>query len=354
MEAVASVETNRGDVLSGFHEAVRDFSREARLVFTLDGVKLYGRDNTCTVMVQYNLPITDICANGQGKYKCNTESVEVGIDTRIVANCLSSVACGDLVGIAIDMENEPDKLVIKCQNLLSGKRSCYKVTIPEIPECSVVYNSLKDCDYNSEIIMSSLLFHDMLRDLSKSDAASVRVCCDGTRLVMVANGRHIKAAFEVRVGSNASHFAYTAQKGDKWPVCESFSASFLQKVAKAKTVATNISIYLKPNFPIAFAYKSPIGTLSFMISMRDDDEWIENPESRIMPTSSDDIDGIVPRQRSNCGKKHQDISGREGSSTIKKEVIKREREEEEEAVDDDISDDSFKDTLHKKRRVTTL
>jgi hypothetical protein len=305
MDNTASIETNRGDVLSGFHEACRDFSREARLVFTPEGVHLYGRDSAKVVLVQYSLPAPAICASGQGKYRCNTECIEVGIDTKIVANCLSSVACGDLVGLSVDMDEEPDRLVIRCQNPISGKRSLYKVIIPEIPDDPIARNPVESCGYNSELVMGSLLFHDMIRDLTKSDSPSVRVCCDGRRLVLFANGRHIKAAFEVRVGTDSSRFVYSQRKEDRWPVCECFSISFLQKVAKAKGVSQNISIYLQPNFPIAFAYKTDIGSLSFMITPRDDEEWTDNPSSRVMPITSDDISGIVPRQRSNGSKKRQ-------------------------------------------------
>jgi hypothetical protein len=330
MDNTASIETNRGDVLSGFHEAVRDFSREARLVFTPDGVHLYGRDSAKVVLVQYSLPATAICANGQGKYECRSECIEVGIDTKIFANCLSSVACGDLVGLSVDMEEEPDRLVIRCQNPISGKRSCYKVIIPEIPDDPIARNPVESCGYNSELVMGSLLFHDMIRDLTKSDSPSVRVCCDGKRLVLFANGRHIKAAFEVRVGTDASRFVYNPRKEDRWPVCECFSISFLQKVAKAKGVSQNISIYLQPNFPIAFAYKTDIGSLSFMITPRDDEEWIENPESRVMPATSDDISGIVPRQRSNGSKKRQALKDGDAGGTLRPMRAEIEEEEEEE------------------------
>ena len=350
----ASIETNRGDVLSGFHESVRDFSRESRLVFTPEGVNLYGRDSAKIVLVQYSLPAALIRASGQGKYHCNSECIEVGIDTKIVANCLGSVSCGDLVGMSVDMDEEPDRLVIRCQNPISGKRSCYKVIIPEIPDDPITKNPVEACGYNSELVMSSLLFHDMMRDLTKSDSQSVRVCCDGKRLVLFANGRHIKSAFEVRVGHDSSHFVYAPKKGDRWPVCESFSLSFMQKIAKAKGIAADISIYLQPNFPIAFTYRSPIGTISFMITPRDDEEWTENPSTRVMPAASDDIHDIVPRQRSNGSKKRQAVSkptACDGDVAVKGEAgdwsgdessdgIKREYESDRSGEDDDDSSSS--------------
>lgn len=337
MALSASIETNRGDVISGFHESARDFCREATLVFSKDGVRLYGQDSYKIVLVQYFLPADAVRSNGQGRYECGPDRIEVGINTKIVANCVSSVACGDLVGFSVDLEDD-DRLVIRCQNPTSGKRSCYRVITPEVPEDAIARNPIESYGYNSEITMSSLLFHDMLRDLTKSDSISVRVCCDGERLVMFANGKHIKAAFEVRAGDDASRFSYTKGKTDKWPVCECFSIGFLQRVAKAKGVAQSISLYLKPNFPIAFAYKTTVGTLSFMVTPRDDEEWTENPESRVMPPPSEDIDGILPRTRSNGS----------GKKKIKEE---EEEEEEETSAKEEEEEDEEKTPDKKKRRL---
>jgi hypothetical protein len=340
----AIIETNRGDILSGFHESARDFCREACLAFTKDGVHLYGRDSAKVVQVQYNLPATTIREDCQGKYSCDSGCIEVGINTKILASCLSSVACGDLVGFSVDMDNEPDRLIIRCQNPNSGKRSCYKVIIPERPYDPVeTYISIEGGDYNSELVMNSMLFHDMLRDLTKSDATDVRVCCDGKRLVLFANGRHIKAAFEIRAGDDPSHFRYIPKPSDRWPVCECFSITFLQKVAKAKGVSTDIHIYLQPNFPIAFAYKTPLGLLSFSITPRDDVEWLETPEIRNMPPPSDDINGIIPRQKSNGSKKRQASSS--SSSSTQHHQHQQKKITTTTTIDDDDNDDEEEDRL---------
>jgi hypothetical protein len=148
-----------------------------------------------------------------------------------------------------------------------------------------------------------MLFHEIMRDLDKSDAETIRVCCNGERLVLTANGRHVKAAFEVRRGRDPSQFAYQSKPTDRWPVCECYSMPFLRKVAKAKGVAANISIFLQPNFMIGFQYKTCIGNLSYMICPCEDEEWIENPVTRVMPPVCQDIVGIAPRTRMNSSKK---------------------------------------------------
>lgn len=326
---------------------------------------MYGTDSANIVRVQYNLIADAIRFNNQGNYRCDANFIEVQIDTKIVASCLSGVSCGDLVGFSVDMDNEPDRLIIRCQNPLSGKRSCYRVIIPEPPEEPVSRESIESVGYNSELVMGSLLFHDMLRDLTKSDANTVRVCCDGNKLILSANGRHVKAAFEVRLGTDDSHFMYNPKPTDRWPVCESFSITFLQKVAKAKGVSQNISLYLKPNHPISFAYKTTIGSLNFTISPRDDDEWIENPSTRVMPASSDDIGGIIPRQRSNGSKKrHGDSSSKnQGRSpkhvrTISSEVPHghsktiMEMEDDEEEEEDDEEEEEEEERGGKNIKTT--
>ena len=291
------METNQGGVLSGFHEAVRDFCREARLIFSADGVKLVGQDSAKVVLVQYLLPVSRIDIPGQGKYRCQGGNIEVGIDTKIVASCLSTVAWGDIVGISIDLDDDPDRLVIRSQNPVAGKRSLFKVIVPELAEDCLTCKQIESCGYNGEIVMNSTLFHDMVRDLKKSEATSVRVCCDGKTLSMVANGRHIKSSFNVLCGTGPGHFQYTPRQQDRWPVCECFSMGFVEKVSKAKAVADNISIFLQQNFPVAFTYNSPLGALSFIISAVEDEEWSRNPETRVMPSPVDDITDIEPRSK---------------------------------------------------------
>jgi hypothetical protein len=346
----ASIETNRGDMLSGFHESARDFCREACLAFTRDGVHLCGRDSAKVVLVQYTLPAKIIREDGQGKYSCDSDRIDVGIDTKIMASCLSSVACGDLVGFSVDMEKEPDRLIIRCQNKNSGKRSCYRVIIPEIADDLPNMTPIETYGYNAEICMSSMLFHDMLRDLTKSDSIDVRVCCDGSRLVLFANGRYIKAAFEVMIGTDPSRFRYEGRPGDRWPVCECFSINFLQKVAKAKGVAQDIHIYLQPNFPIAFAYETPLGSLSFMISPRNDAEWTENPDARTMPAPSDDICGIVPRQKSNGSKKRQPAATAAAAAAPNGRHIRTPPMADEEEEDDVTDDDERRKKVRKRCR----
>lgn len=336
----AVLETNRGDVLAGFSESVRDFCKEAILVFSPDGVKLYGRDSGNVVIVQYSLPKQMITSAGQGNYSCHAPCIEIGIDTKMVAKCLSSVSCGDLVSFSVNPEEHPDYLMIRCQNPASGKHSNWSVVTPDISEeYPIMRNTIDSCGYNNEITMSSLLFHDMMRDLSKSDALCVQVCCDGGRLVLRTNGRHIKAAFEVKRGNETAHFNYIKSEKDRWPVTEWYSMTNLERVAKAKGVAPNISIYLQPNFPIAFAYKSSVGTLSYIISPKEEDDVIVGSgHSKGMPAPCEEIKGIQPRQRAATGKKRRPIKQSEDDAPPKKRAKETDDEEEDDEEEEEYED----------------
>jgi hypothetical protein len=275
------LETIHGDILSGFSEAVRDLVKEARLVFALDGVELCGKDSANVLLVQYKLP-SSLIAGAEGAYRCS-DRIEVGIDTKIVAKCMSSASYGDSVSLSVDLEKDADHLTIRCHNSASGKRSVWTIITPVIPEDPIMLNSIESCGFNGEIKMSTLLFHEMMRDLTKSDAVSVRVCCDGNRLALVACGRNIRASFEVERGDSPSHFSYEPNPKDRWPVCECYAMMFLQKIAKAK-ISSSISIHLQPDFPIAFAFTTEIGKLSYIVSPREDEEWTENPSAKmVMP-----------------------------------------------------------------------
>ena len=63
----ACLETGSGYILAAIHESIRDFVRDASLVFTPEGVKLHGKDSANVVIVRYHLKACDIIANGRGR-----------------------------------------------------------------------------------------------------------------------------------------------------------------------------------------------------------------------------------------------------------------------------------------------
>ena len=317
----ALLETSHGDTLSGFAEAARDACKEGRLVFARDYVQILGSDSAQTVFFTFKLSKGNIMANGEGKYHCTSSNIEVGVDTRMLASCLSGVSVGDLVGFEVDTENDPDRLTIRCQNPQTGKKACWRVLTPELPEDSFSRDSIDQLAYNNEIVVSSLLFHDMLRDLTKSDATDISICCDGERLVLVANGRNIRADYELHKGKDPSNFQYTPKSSDRWPVIECFAMSLLQKVSKAKSVAPFISICLQPNFPVSFSYKTAIGTMTHLITPRENEEWLENPDSRCMPPRTSEIKGIPQRQRSINHVKPTTTTAKPNTTTQKKRSL---------------------------------
>lgn len=311
-----ALETNRGDILSGFHEVARDFCREMCLLFASDGVHLFGANNTNTVVVQYHVLKSLLAKGEQGTYQSSGTDVIAGINTKLVANCLSSVAFGDLVSFTVKNASVIDRFEIRCQNPLNGKCVFYSIVSPDIPINTEVRRDFSQMGYNSEIRMSSALFHDMLRDLSKSDAEIVRMCCDGTRLVLQARGVHINAAFDVVSGPSDSHFQISPHNTDRWPVCLCFSIDYLQRISKAKNVASHIYIYMKPDFPATFAYKTAIGELHFTVTFRDDPATLEMFDATHMPPPHNPILSVQPRERGTITKRNKDPDFAESSPSM--------------------------------------
>ena len=218
---------------------------------------------------------------------------------------------------------------------------------PDIEDDAVSGVVIETLGYNSKIVMSSHLFHDMMRDLAKTylceykpDDKAVRVCCDGNRLVLVANGKLISSSFEVRRESSPmpqnaqikGNFSYEPNTKDRWPVCERFAMSHLQKVAKAKNISSEITILMQPNYPIVFSYKSAIGVMSYIISPKDDDEWLANPELRVLPPESIEISGLNIQSDSEAGGSDKNDDDIDEAITV---VRNRKRQRTEDEFDDE-------------------
>lgn len=331
----AKLQSNRGDILAGFAEALKDSVKECLMTYSPAGVFIHGADGAQTVQAQCDLPASLVCADGQGTYefvapsvpevaplaaapKAEDESCEeaaaaaaaapvsapaappvivVGMDTKMVSKCLSNVACGDLVSFGVDTVRDPEFMSIVCQGNASGRSNFARVVMPDDNgETPAPFDSTFLAAYNGEITVSSMLFHDTMRDLCKSDWDVVRVYCDGERLVFVADGNQLKSSSEMRRGSEARHFRYEPKPGDSWPVAEAYPISYFQKVAKAKGVAPNVSILLRAGYPIVFRYRTSIGTLGFFVSPQERDED-EDPALSRMPPPHPDIVGVLPRTR---------------------------------------------------------
>ena len=266
--------TDQGDRLKTAFESMRDFVNEIRLTFKKDGMELLGQDKGHVVLVRYMLPAKKIRDTG-GSYEHNAaDTVEVGLRTKLVANVLKCSSPGDTVSLSVD-PSIPDRLVFTCQN--GAKVSRWEIVTPSVADDDLdSEETVERLHYSGSVTMSSALFHDMIRDLSTADALTVKMCCDGTRLVLSSEGLMTRVSFEVvdcRGGVQQKTAATFSRNNDgAWPVCESHGITFLQRIAKAKNICSRMTIHMKPDFPTAFVYDSPIGTLTYIVAPRDEED----------------------------------------------------------------------------------
>lgn len=279
------------------HESIRGFTREAAITFTPEGVHLYGKDSAKTVFVRYDIKASEVIKEG-GKYECTVPSIRIGICVNPVASCLRRVTNRDVVRFSVNMDKQPGTLMIMLQNKELKRKSCSSVGIIDIPEDPWEYKVFEDMGYNTPVNIPSSEFHDMMSVLSttymseyRPEDKFMRVCCDGDRMVFMAIGKLMTSAAErERVSDSHKYgFTYDKQDSDRWPFCERFAMPLFQKIAKAKSVSNNMVILFQPNMPIIITYTPTLGSLSYIIALKDDPEWINDPASRKMPESLEDI-----------------------------------------------------------------
>lgn len=278
-EMSVMMSTDQGDRLKTAFESMRDFVNEVALAFKKEGIELMGYDKARVVLVRYALPAKRIRETG-GTYEHNADGVvKVGIKTKFISTVLKCSSPGDTVSIGV-YPNVPGRIVLTVQN--GAKYTKWEIVTPDVPDDDMLDDDAIDTQkYSGAITMSSTLFHDMIRDLATARDPSlpepviVKLCCDGARLVLSSEGLMARVAFEVtdcRASTDGKATASFAKNDEgAWPVCESFVITFLQRIAKAKNLCSRITMHVRPDFPAAFVYDSPIGTLTYIVVPRDDD-----------------------------------------------------------------------------------
>jgi hypothetical protein len=278
----ARCETDQGDRLKAALESLRDFLNECVFKFLPEGIELIGQDRAKVVAIRYMLPASKLRETG-GLYECSVpKGIEVGIKTKAVANCLKCSTAGDVVSIGVEPQ-APGKLVIMCRNV--SKVSRWEVITPTVPDDDTSAVDIESLKFSGTVTMPSSLFHDMVRDLATAEEPTVRLYCDGKRLVLSSNGSMTNMTFELNSGDDHTNTQFRESAGEtaRWPVDEIYPLAFLQKIAKAKNICSRISVHLRPNFPAAFVYDSPIGSLTYLVAPREEDPESARVRVKIPP-----------------------------------------------------------------------
>jgi proliferating cell nuclear antigen PCNA len=265
----AKCETDQVDRLKAALESLRDFVHECSLRFNPAGMEIIGHDRANVIAISYVLPASRFKETG-GSYECPS-TVEVGIKTKLMATCLKCSTIGDVVSLGIEPDT-PGRIVVICRNV--SKVSRWEIVTPILSDDEERITS-QGLEFSGSITLPTNLFHEMVRDLTTADVDTVRLYCDGARLLMIADGPMTKMTFELHSGDHRGNTKFEEGKDiaagrAKWPVDELYPLIFLQKIAKAKNICNRITIHLRPNFPAAFVYDSSIGILTYLVAPRVD------------------------------------------------------------------------------------
>ena len=328
----ARFSTDQGTWLKAIFESVRDFIGEGQFFFREDGLELLGQDKARVVLVRYSLPKQRITASGGSYAFESAEPISVGIKTKVFATVLKCANPGDTVCLEISPA-VPGRLIFTCRN--GAKQSRWEIVTPQVlEEDEVDPGAVDSLEYSGSVTMPSVLFHEMMRDLSTADSPTIRLNCDGSKLALSAEGLMARVRFEIADVKQQhelpklSSVGHRRRKGDKrkkappakrkredeeeeeeeeseeedeeaeesgeetavtakegrtqfasrkearWPVDETYPTVFLQRVAKAKNICSRISVHMRSDYPAAFVYDSPIGTLTYLIAPRNDDDLL--------------------------------------------------------------------------------
>jgi len=300
-------------------------------------MEFVGHDNGWVVIFQYVISARSIRAVG-GEYEFDSPSGPINVDVRtcMIATALRCTSPRDMVTFQID-PTKPDRLVFRVQNPENSKDSCFNIVLPMPTSDPIEPEDILSYQWHGCVTMPSNLFHDMIRDLSSADESIVMMECDGETFSLAANGLMCQVTF--KVSSNVAlpaledvkkeeeeeeetsrhhhskkkkkKTAANKPKGDEeeseedaddeeeeeeevavvapcrkqsiciekkgleWPARGTYPISFMQRVAKAKNVCSKISVHVRNNYPIKFVYDTQIGTLTYIIALRVEEDVVD-------------------------------------------------------------------------------
>ena len=307
--------TSQGEKFRIAHDPIKALGREAIMFFTERGLEVNSQDHAGCILTRYIIPAENIRKTG-GEYsyfnshwdlntKTSPPPIIVAVDATQMSSCLRYITSGDTWTLSWTEEN-PSKVTMTCANgHRNGRRRWDVNTIDPQDIMSEQRKLLDRSSYSASVIFRSYLLHEMIRDLSISDALRVRIDCDGHRLVLSTEGPLIRAQYEVndqgvpsidtlkieppsasitsappptkrikkrdkdipttsstvtttsttstRVGrlntinhtSDGAVFDVKDTRPSAWPTCGWYVLAFLQHISKARQFSDTVKLYVK-------------------------------------------------------------------------------------------------------------
>lgn len=314
----ARCSTSQSDRLKAVFESIRDIITECRLIFYSDRMVFIGQDNGHVMILKYVIIAKEIEATGGEFYFDSPAPIKININVKTIAQHLRRASTKDIITFQID-PSVMDRLIIRIRNPSTGKNSTAHIVIPQSKrgddeeECVTEEFIDKFKPWTGYVSMTSAAYHDMIQFVSMAGTDDIRLYCDmrgdkRNRLEMSAEGimtRNMYVVTDKRDdeapasidgsvvgggGDTGVYFKTDTVDETKWPVDSLYPLEFLSRVAKAKSVSTKLSLFVRQNYPLCVVFEAKIGVLTFIITTRERDDAVD------LPTRMVDVPVPVPTQ----------------------------------------------------------
>jgi hypothetical protein len=292
VEHVAELCTDDGDLVKIAIETLKDFGQEGALFFRADGVEIVGLDHAEVVDPRFYISAQAVVKRG-GSYRPpqpHGTEIRLGIRNKAVAAILKRFAQGDRLTIGARPGSRRE-FYVACRG--KGKSFEAEIVTPDVSTINVIPKAMRDAtQYKCVATMGSQAFHGMIGDLATSDSTTITFECSN-RLTLRMHGEGLFSKSSVAIGGveeeeeeDDEEAAAAAVAGTKatvsctTPVTASFATNHLQRISKAKNISGRMTIRISSNGPGLFEYESAIGTLSYLVTQRNEDD-IDDPRMRL-------------------------------------------------------------------------
>jgi len=224
-------------------EALRSILVEMSLSFDNDGVRMIAMDNTRTVLVHLKLQ-----ADKFEKYSYTKSSPKliIGINTDHLHRIVRTAVNDDTITFQVDDE-DLNSLCIIMENSEKKQVHKYKLNLLDRDEPAI---KLPDTEFSTRIMMPSMDFQKLCRDMTLLSAKTVEITNVGSSLTFSCKGHF--ASRTTTMGDGETEFNIT-KKNDEI-VSGQFSLMHLGLFTKCTNLCNNLEIHMKNGWFIMFRY----------------------------------------------------------------------------------------------------
>jgi proliferating cell nuclear antigen len=225
-------------------EALRSILVEMSLIFDKDGIRMIAMDNTRTVLVHLILH-----ADKFEKYSYNrsTPKFIIGINTDHLHRIIRTAVNDDTITFQVD-QDDLNSLCILMENSEKKQVHKYKLNLLDRDEPAI---KLPDTEFSTRIMMPSMDFQKLCRDMTLLSAKTVEITNVGSSLTFSCKGHF--ASRTTTMGDGESEFNITKNTADEI-VSGNFSLMHLGLFTKCTNLCNNLEIHMKNGWFIMFRY----------------------------------------------------------------------------------------------------